>query len=46
MRLVFVLLALLAVAACSSQQAIDMSQVKASTDSTYKSAKVGVGQTF
>jgi hypothetical protein len=46
MRFAFIIVVLLAVAGCSSQQVIDSSQVKASTDSTYKSAKVGVGQTF
>jgi len=46
MRVAFVFLVLLAVAGCSSQQAFDSSQVKSSVDSTYKAAKVGVGQPF
>ena len=46
MRAVFAFLILLTAAGCSSQQAINSSQVKTSMDSTYKSAKVGVGQTF
>jgi hypothetical protein len=44
MRVALVVLVLLTVAGCSSQQGFDFSQVKSSVDSTNKAAKVGVGQ--
>jgi hypothetical protein len=48
MRIAFVMLVLLTVAGCSSQQAFDASRVKMSVDGadTYKAAKIGVGQSF
>jgi uncharacterized protein YcfL len=48
MRATFVILVLLTVAGCSSQQAFDTSRLKMSVDGAdaYKSAKIGVGQPF
>jgi len=48
MQVALILLVLLTVAGCSSQQALDASRVKMSMDGTdtYKAAKIGVGQTF
>jgi hypothetical protein len=48
MRLAFMILLLLTVAGCSSQQGFDTSRVKMSVDGAeaYKSAKIGVGQPF
>ena len=48
MRFAFILLVLLTVGGCSSQQAFDASKLRMSVDGTqtYKEAKVGVAQSF
>jgi hypothetical protein len=48
MRLVLIAMALLTLAGCGGQQAIDASRLKMSVDAAdaYKSAKVGLNQQF